>query len=41
MVDINPLFKIKPTYYILHKDKQRYRPRKRQTPFGKMEQIAQ
>ncbi len=41
MVDINPLFKIKHTYYILHKDKQQYRPRQRQTPLGKMEQITQ
>ena len=41
MVDISPAFKIKPTYYILHKDKQQYRPRQPQTPLDKMEQIAQ
>ena len=41
MADIKPVFRIKPTYYILYKDKQRYRPRQPQTPLGKMEQIAQ
>lgn len=32
---------VKPTYYILYKNKQQVRPMQPQTPLDKMEQIAQ